>query len=96
MSAQLQFSPPPSQREPLTLADLDAVMAIEQSVYPFAWSRGNFIDSLAAGYSALEFDLDKGTRGSRHLHCTGLLTELIETRADARQRAQEAARPPRA
>ena len=53
MSAQLQFSLPPSQREPLTLADLDAVMAIEQSVYPFAWSRGNFIDSLAAGYSAV-------------------------------------------
>ena len=53
MSAQLQFSPPPSQREPLTLADLDAVMAIEQSVYPFAWSCGNFIDSLAAGYSAV-------------------------------------------
>ena len=52
MSAQLQFRPPPAQREALTLADLDAVMALEQSVYPFAWSRGNFIDSLAAGYAA--------------------------------------------
>lgn len=52
MSAQLQFSPPPLQREALTLDDLDAVMAIELSVYAFAWSRGNFIDSLAAGYSA--------------------------------------------
>ena len=52
VSALLRFNGPPTQREPLTLADLDAVMAIEQSVYPFAWSRGNFIDSLAAGYSA--------------------------------------------
>ena len=31
-------------------ADLDAVMAIESRVYVFPWSRGNFIDSLAAGY----------------------------------------------
>src|SRR5262245_27883414 len=33
-------------------ADVDAVMAIETRVYPFPWTRGNFIDSLAAGYSA--------------------------------------------
>ena len=40
------------QRRPMTLDDLDAVMAIEQVVYPFAWTRGNFRDSLAAGYDA--------------------------------------------
>lgn len=33
-------------------ADLDAVMTLEQSAYPFPWSRGNFIDSLYAGYLA--------------------------------------------
>jgi len=32
--------------------DLDAVLAIENGVYSFPWSRGNFIDSLAAGYHA--------------------------------------------
>lgn len=37
---------------PMTTADLDAVMAIETGVYPFPWTRGNFIDSLAAGYFA--------------------------------------------
>lgn len=37
---------------PMTTAQLDAVMAIEVAVYPFPWSRGNFIDSLAAGYVA--------------------------------------------
>ena len=33
-------------------ADIDAVMDLETRVYPFPWTRGNFIDSLAAGYAA--------------------------------------------
>jgi len=33
-------------------ADIDAVMDVETRVYPFPWTRGNFIDSLAAGYEA--------------------------------------------
>ena len=36
----------------MTAADVDAVRAIESGVYAFAWTRGNFIDSLAAGYVA--------------------------------------------
>jgi len=35
---------------PMTVKQLDAVLAIEQLAYPFPWTRGNFIDSLAAGY----------------------------------------------
>jgi len=31
-------------------ADLDHVLAIEATLYPFPWTRGNFVDSLAAGY----------------------------------------------
>jgi [ribosomal protein S18]-alanine N-acetyltransferase len=38
--------------QPMTTASLDAVMAIENAVYPFPWTRGNFIDSLAAGQPA--------------------------------------------
>src|ERR1043165_9157026 len=34
----------------LTPADLDTLVAIESSAYAFPWSRGNFIDSLNAGY----------------------------------------------
>ena len=52
MSAQLQFEPPAPQPESMTLADLDAVLAVEAGAYEFPWTRGNFIDSLAAGYSA--------------------------------------------
>lgn len=32
--------------------DVEAVLAIEQRAYAFPWTRGNFIDSLAAGYLA--------------------------------------------
>ncbi len=36
----------------MTVRDLDTVTAIEASAYGFPWTRGNFIDSLAAGYLA--------------------------------------------
>ena len=32
--------------------DLDAVMAIEPTIYSHPWTRGNFSDSLNSGYSA--------------------------------------------
>lgn len=35
---------------PMTTEDLDQVMAIEQRIYPFPWTRGNFADSLSASY----------------------------------------------
>jgi len=37
---------------PMTVDDLDAVAAVEVAAYDFPWTRGNFIDSLAAGYVA--------------------------------------------
>jgi ribosomal-protein-alanine N-acetyltransferase len=37
-------------------ADLDAVMVIEQEIYEFPWTSGNFLDSLAAGYDCWVFD----------------------------------------
>lgn len=37
---------------PMTLQQLDAVLAVELQAYAFPWTRGNFIDSLAAGYVA--------------------------------------------
>ncbi|NML13652.1 ribosomal protein S18-alanine N-acetyltransferase [Azohydromonas caseinilytica] len=36
----------------MRVAHLDAVMALEQASYEFPWTRGNFIDSLHAGYPA--------------------------------------------
>lgn len=37
---------------PMAASDLAEVLALELSVYPHPWSRGNFVDSLASGYSA--------------------------------------------
>lgn len=37
---------------PMATSDVDAVLALEVTAYSFPWSRGNFIDSLAAGYLA--------------------------------------------
>jgi ribosomal-protein-alanine N-acetyltransferase len=37
---------------PMVMADLDDVLAVELSIFPHPWTRGNFVDSLAAGYNA--------------------------------------------
>ena len=37
---------------PMAAADIDAVLAIETDVYPFPWTLGNLVDSLAPGYTA--------------------------------------------
>jgi len=34
------------------------------------------MNDVAGGYSNLEYDLERGTRGSRYTHCVGLLREL--------------------
>ncbi|MEO7641808.1 MAG: ribosomal protein S18-alanine N-acetyltransferase [Ramlibacter sp.] len=41
-----------AQFEPLTESRLDEVLAIEQAAYVHPWTRGNFADSLRAGYQA--------------------------------------------
>lgn len=48
MSARLDS--PPTRLRQMAAADLDAVEAIERTVYSHPWTRGNFADSLAAGY----------------------------------------------
>jgi [ribosomal protein S18]-alanine N-acetyltransferase len=47
MSAQLDMLP---RYRRMTGDDLEAVCAVEQTIYPHPWTRGNFSDSLAAGY----------------------------------------------
>lgn len=50
MSAVLE--PLEAQFEAMTESWLAAVCRVEQSAYPHPWSRGNFSDSLRAGYQA--------------------------------------------
>ncbi|MCX8086508.1 MAG: ribosomal protein S18-alanine N-acetyltransferase [Rhodocyclaceae bacterium] len=37
---------------PMRLEDVEAVLAIEEAVQAYPWTRGNFLDALAAGYDA--------------------------------------------
>ncbi len=48
MSAVLKDEP---SLAPMRDADLDEVVAIERTIYTHPWTRGNFGDSLAAGYA---------------------------------------------
>ncbi len=50
MSAVLQT--PEAQFEPLTLAQLPAVLHIEKQAYAHPWTEANFRDALGAGYKA--------------------------------------------
>jgi L-seryl-tRNA(Ser) seleniumtransferase len=43
---------------------------------PLAPAALEAVAAAAAGYSPLEYDLERGTRGSRQVHCAALLTEL--------------------
>ncbi|OFZ97907.1 MAG: ribosomal-protein-alanine N-acetyltransferase [Betaproteobacteria bacterium RIFCSPLOWO2_02_FULL_62_17] len=42
---------PRVQYQPMRDTDLVPVTAIEESIYEFPWTRGNFLDSLHAGYT---------------------------------------------
>ena len=43
---------------------------------PLATAALDAVRVVAQGFSTLEYDVATGTRGSRHVHCTALLTEL--------------------
>lgn len=53
MSAVLDLS---GHFRPMQFEDLDRVMEIEPKIYSHPWSRGNFADSLHAGYSCWVYE----------------------------------------
>jgi ribosomal-protein-alanine N-acetyltransferase len=53
MSAQFDTLP---KLRPMRAADLDRVMQIEPAIYSHPWTRGNFEDSIKAGYSCWVID----------------------------------------
>lgn len=60
MSAQLA---PRLNYRRMALSDLDCVMTIENDVYPYPWTRGNFRDSLEAGYHCWVAECDGAVVG---------------------------------
>lgn len=47
---------------PMREADLDAVLLVERAAYEFPWTRGNFADSLRAGYEMQALWVPQGAR----------------------------------
>ena len=76
----------------MTIGLLDAVMAIEKASYAAPWTRGNFIDSLAAGHIAqCLFDTRAGLvgycvamPGAGELHLLNLTVTPSQTAARPR------------
>jgi ribosomal-protein-alanine N-acetyltransferase len=79
---------------PMTLAALDGVVALEALVYPFPWSRNNFVDTLAAGYTAWTLDGAGGEllgycvamRGVEEMHLLNItIAPAVRRRGHARR-----------
>ena len=88
MNALLRPGPAVWHR-PMAHADINAVLALEAQAYPYPWSRGNFIDSLAAGYTT-ELRLDAQDRllgylvalpGFEEMHLLNLTVAPVVQRA---------------
>ena len=51
MSALARESSPTAALVPMDTSMLDVVTEIERAAYDFPWTRGNFLDSMSAGYT---------------------------------------------
>jgi [ribosomal protein S18]-alanine N-acetyltransferase len=65
VSAQLEEIPSIRQ---MLVKDLDAVILIEQEVFLFPWTRGNFEDSISSGYHCYVLEMDS------HIFGYGVMT----------------------
>ncbi len=66
MSAVLKEPP---RLEAMRPDDLDEVIAVEEAIYSHPWTRGNFIDSLRAGYDCRTWRLEGELVGYFILMC---------------------------
>ncbi|MBL8306678.1 MAG: ribosomal protein S18-alanine N-acetyltransferase [Rubrivivax sp.] len=63
---------PAVRRRAMAVRDIDAVVLVEASAYGFPWTRGNFVDSLAAGYVAELMENEAGEVLGYFLAMTGV------------------------
>ena len=84
--------------QPMTLGSLDGVVALENTVYLFPWTRGNFVDSLAAGYVAWTLNGSGGEllaycvamRGAGEMHLLNITVALSARRQGHARRLLDA------
>ena len=62
--------------------DLDEVMAIEAAIYSHPWTRGNFADSLRAGYQCRTWRLAQGRGGGFAAYPDLLKGKLLAVRPE--------------
>jgi [ribosomal protein S18]-alanine N-acetyltransferase len=74
MSAVLKEPP---RLEAMRPEDLDEVMAIEGAIYSHPWTRGNFLDSLRAGYDCRTWRLEGELVGYFILMCAAREGHLL-------------------
>lgn len=68
---------------PMRIDDLDTVCAIERRIYPFPWSRGNFVDSLIARYTCTVMHLEGSIVGYGILTAAAGEAHLLNLSIDA-------------
>jgi ribosomal-protein-alanine N-acetyltransferase len=69
----------------MTLEDVDEVLAIEQAVQAYPWTRGNFVDVLSQGYVCRVDDDGGGIRGYAVLRLVLDEAELLNIGVSALQ-----------
>jgi L-seryl-tRNA(Ser) seleniumtransferase len=74
VSSAVELSSRPSLRRVINATGV--VLHTNLGRAPLAQIAIDAMTSVAAGFSNLEYDLDRGTRGSRYDHCASLLREL--------------------
>lgn len=72
----------------LTPADLDRVLAIEEAVYPFPWTRGIFSECLRVGYGCFGMQLDGELVGYVIFNWAAGESHLLNLCVDPRHRRQ--------
>lgn len=72
----------------MSVADLDTVCAIEDRVYPFPWTRGNFDDSLQAGYLCITAEREAVIIGHAVLAIAAGESHLLNLSIDAHWQRQ--------
>jgi L-seryl-tRNA(Ser) seleniumtransferase len=74
VSAAVKRSTRPSLRR--VLNGTGVVLHTNLGRAPLARSAIDAVSRVASGFSNVEFDIERGTRGSRYVHCAALLREL--------------------
>jgi ribosomal-protein-alanine N-acetyltransferase len=68
---------------PMRFEDLTTVCAIEQRVYPFPWTHGNFFDSINAGYFCTVLECAGSMAGYAILSAAAGESHLLNLSIDA-------------